>query len=473
MIKSALILITAMTTLSFSLETPFQNILQDLENDPHLSQMTIGLSIKDAEKTYLNYNDKKLLRPVSILKLLSTALAFKNIDLKTPFSTKLGHTGDIENEKLEGDLVIKGESDPTFASSRYGGIEKVLEEFYEPLKRLSVKQITGDIVVDASHFEKAQAPGSWVYEDLGNYYGAGATSLNFHENSYSICFRLGKKIGEQTRILKTSPKIKGLNLTNEVITKENGSGDQAYIFGKEFSNDRIIRGTLPMGQSTYTIKGSLPNSPEVFLDYFVKHLKSHGIKVLGKTKISYEKKDQKVHWIYTKKSPPLKEIAKTTLSHSINLYSEALLKNVGLKVFNFASTDNGLKVFEKFLTSLGIDKESLYIFDGSGLSSKNLISADSFTKALNSLKSEKIFEDFLSCIPKASNYFAFSDLKEDLKQRIYIKSGSSSQFLSFAGYIQTETNKFLSFSFMCNNCPKHREDFYLLVKKLLQVSSKL
>jgi D-alanyl-D-alanine carboxypeptidase/D-alanyl-D-alanine-endopeptidase (penicillin-binding protein 4) len=115
----------------------------------------------------LDYNAKKLLRPASILKLLSTALAFKKLDLQAPFSTKVGHTGIIENEKLEGDLIIMGDSDPTFASSRYGGIEKVLEELLEPIKRLSVKQITGDIIIDASHFEKEQVPGSWVYEDLG------------------------------------------------------------------------------------------------------------------------------------------------------------------------------------------------------------------------------------------------------------------------------------------------------------------
>ena len=246
--------------IALSSSTPFQEILQDLESDPHLSGITIGLSIQDATTTYLDYNAKKLLRPASILKLLSTALAFKKLDLQAPFSTKVCHTGIIENEKLEGDLIIMGDSDPTFASSRYGGIEKVLEELLEPLKRLSVKQITGDIIIDTSHFEKAQVPGSWVYEDLGNYYGAGATSLNFYENSYSICFGLGKYVGAKTSILKIYPEIKALHLTNEVITKEKGSGDQSYIFGKEFSNDHIVRGTLPMGQTTYTIKGSLPNS---------------------------------------------------------------------------------------------------------------------------------------------------------------------------------------------------------------------
>lgn len=452
---------------------PFQDILQDLANDPHLSGITLGLSIQDSHTTYLNYNAKKLLRPASILKLLSTALAFKNLDSKTPFSTKIGHTGKIEKENLEGDLIIKGDSDPTFASSRYGGIEKALEEFVEALKQLSIKQITGDIVIDASHFEKAQVPESWAYEDLGNYYGAGATSLNFHENFYSIYFRLGKYVGEKTSILKIYPEIREFNLINEVTTKEKGSGDQAYIFCKEFSKDHIVRGTLPMGEKTYTIKGSLPNSAKVFLDYFIKHLQSHGITVLGKAKICYEKKDQKIQWIYTKKSPPLQEIAATALKHSINLYSEAFLKNVGLKFFNFASTDNGIKVFEKFLTSLGLNKDTFYLFDGSGLSHKNLISAESFTQALESLKSEKSFEDFLSSIPNASNYFAFSDLEDSIRQRVYIKSGSSSQILSFAGYIRTEKNKIVSFSFICNNCPKHRGAFYLLVKKLLQVTAKL
>lgn len=88
----------------------------------------------------MHYNAKKLLRPASILKLLSIALAFKNLDLHTPCSTKLGHTGKIEKGNLQGDLIIQGESDPTFASSRYGGIERTLEEFVEPIKNLSIKK---------------------------------------------------------------------------------------------------------------------------------------------------------------------------------------------------------------------------------------------------------------------------------------------------------------------------------------------
>jgi D-alanyl-D-alanine carboxypeptidase/D-alanyl-D-alanine-endopeptidase (penicillin-binding protein 4) len=127
-----------------------------------------------------------------------------------------------------------------------------------------------------------------------------------------------------------------------------------------------------------------------------------------------------VQWIYTKKSPPLQEIATTALRHSINLYSEAFLKSVGLKHFNFASTDNGLKVFEKFLTSLGLQKDTFYLFDGSGLSHKNLISAAGVTKALEALKAEESFEAFLSSIPKPSNYFAFADLADCIGQRVYL-----------------------------------------------------
>ncbi len=454
--------------------TTFEEILQELEDDPHLSGISIGLSIQDTDTLYLDYNAKKLLRPASILKLLSTALAFKYLDLTTPFATKIGYTGTIKNRKLKGDLIIQGESDPTFASPRYEeDIEKVFEEIIKPLKDLSIKQITGDIVIDASHFEKAQVPTSWEYEDLGNYYGAGATSLNFYENSYSLVFQLGEYVGARTSIIKMHPEITELTLINEVTTNEEGSGDQAYIVGKEFSNDPIIRGTLPMGKAFYTIKGSTPNPVNVFLDYLIKHLKANGIKVGGKAKICYDKIDQPVEWIHTKNSPPLQEIATKLLKDSINIYSEACLKNIGLKCFNFGSTDNGIKIFENFLFALGLQENAFYLFDGSGLSHKNLISPEGFTQALESLKSEENFERLLSSIPKASNYAAFADLEDITQQQIYIKSGSTSQICCFAGYIRTEQNKFLSFCFMCNNCPKRHTAFRVFVKKLLQVTSKL
>ena len=468
-----LIPIVAMTTFCFSSNKTLDTFIDELNRNPKLEGMSIGVSIKDSEKTYLSYNAKKLLRPVSTIKLLSTALAFEHLSLKNPFSTKLGHTNEISEGILKGDLVLQGQSDPTLGSDRFGGIEKVFEEFYQPLKYLELKKIEGNLVVDASLFEKAQTPASWLYEDLANYYGAGATSLNIHENSYGIFFRLGRQVGDEAKLLKVSPKVKNLKITSFVTTNEKGTGDQAYIFGKEYSNDHVIRGSLPQGQSTYKIRGSLPNPPLFFLENFYEYLKGKGISISGKLIVNYDKKDQKINWLYTNKSASLQKIATLALKHSINLYSEALLKRTALESYNFGSTDNGLKAFNEFISKLNVGNNQYSIYDASGVSMKSLITPDSFTSALEELKNQSYFDSFLQSISKASNYRAFSNLDDSLKERVYLKTGSSSQFLCFAGYIRSNSGKLISYSLMCNNCEKNRSEVFSLAKELFHVASKL
>ena len=86
----------------------------------------LAMGIKHMQHTM----KKKYIRPFSSIKLLSTALAYEYLDVEKPFLTRLGHTGEIDNHILKGNLIIKGQSDPTFGSDRFGGMEKGLMYFF-------------------------------------------------------------------------------------------------------------------------------------------------------------------------------------------------------------------------------------------------------------------------------------------------------------------------------------------------------
>ena len=104
---------------------------------------------------------------------------------------------------------------------------------------------------------------SWLWEDLGNYFGAGASALSFHENYYSVSLKPGKKVGDKTSVLLFDPPQKGLSFHNETTTGPEGSGDLSCIYGSEFSPLQYIRGKIPLGIDQFVVKGAIPDPANI------------------------------------------------------------------------------------------------------------------------------------------------------------------------------------------------------------------
>ena len=71
------------------------------------------------------------------------------------------------------------------------------------VQKLKIKEIEGDIVGMDDKFETQTTPGGWIWEDIGNYYGAGVSGLNWHENQYDMKLKPGKKEGDSVEIIGT------------------------------------------------------------------------------------------------------------------------------------------------------------------------------------------------------------------------------------------------------------------------------
>jgi D-alanyl-D-alanine carboxypeptidase/D-alanyl-D-alanine-endopeptidase (penicillin-binding protein 4) len=66
-----------------------------------------------------------------------------------------------------------------------------LEKWVEAVKNLGITKINGNILPDASIFSKEGIAPKWSWEDMGNYYAAGAYGLSIYDNTYKIYFKSG------------------------------------------------------------------------------------------------------------------------------------------------------------------------------------------------------------------------------------------------------------------------------------------
>jgi D-alanyl-D-alanine carboxypeptidase/D-alanyl-D-alanine-endopeptidase (penicillin-binding protein 4) len=287
----------------------------------------------------------------------------------------------------------------------------------QAVQKLGIQQIEGKIIGDISRWEKALAVPSWSWEDLGNYYGAGASALSFHENYYALFFQPGKAVGENATILRLDPAISTLVFQNEVKTGAVGSGDRACIYGSEFSPVHDVRGTIPLGSEEFAIKGSIPDPAAFCVSSLTQKLQAKGIVIQQK---SVPERDQRVVF-HTTYSPTIKEIVHWTNQQSINLYAEHLLKKMGEVVFSEGSTTAGIKAVTDFWRSQNIDLGGFNMADGSGLSRKNLITAKQLVSILLKMKKSELFPIFLKSLPEQND-------------RVRAKSGSMSLIKSYAGY---------------------------------------
>ncbi len=465
-------LILLFTLLFFQLnsfaQNSFENALNNLRDDPAMKHAGLTVTVMDVASNSVlkSHNADLVLTPASSLKVVTTACALQVLGPEYKFKTELQYDGQIDaNGVLNGNLYIKGYGDPTLGSPNFENVknlETVMTEFVNAIKREGIKKVNGKIVGDASYFGSAVNGRSWLWEDLGNYYAAGAWGLNIHENLHYLELSQVGKLGSKPKFNKIYPSIPNLLFVNELESAEKGSGDQAYIYGSPFSYTRFIRGTIPIGAGPFTIKGSIPDPPFFAAYTLMNYLEQNGIEtskeattLLEMNRVNQSFAKGKVHQtFYTFTSPPLSAIVKETNEKSVNLYCEVMLRTMGMQVKKKGTAAAGLEVINDFLSKNGIDHTAFFMVDASGLSMRNAVSSKQMAAFMAAIAKDKnINVIFESSLPKAGET---GTLKRMFKNTIAVgklkaKSGGMTRVRSYTGYATTKSGKQVSFSMIANN----------------------
>lgn len=356
---------------------------------PTVSAYMIDLTT--GEILHTQQADQKMI-PASSLKIVTTGAALHVLGPDFRFQTDLAYSGTIDTDgTLHGNLYIVGGGDPCLGTNW----QSQLATWVDASKKAGIQRILGRVLADASRWEKNMAVPSWTWEDLGNYYGAGASALSFHENAYTLTFQPGKNPGEPTIVLETDPPIEGWDLHNEVTTGPMGSGDCACIYGMEYSPVQFVRGTVPTGVDRFSIKGAIPDSPSYCASRLTQALKEADILIEDQAR--FQTSRTVIHRTF---SPTVGEIVRQTNQRSMNLYAEHLLKAMGEIALKEGSTDAGRKALTNFWQKQGITFGEQQLHDGSGLSRKNNVSARQLVDILLHMKRSEHAEHFVLSLPE-------------------------------------------------------------------------
>lgn len=408
-------------------------------------------------------NQDMALKPASTQKLLTTATILELLGPDYQFKTALEYTGDIDtiNNLLQGDIIIKGGGDPSLGSKYFDSTYKrqFLIDWAHAVKALEIDSISGRIISDARIFTWDIVPPSWSWQNMGNYFGAGACGLSIYDNYYSVCFTSGSQVNDKVKIVSTLPQIPGLIFDN-AVTSDSISYDNTNIFGAPYSYSRDIRGQIPLDKNDFEVKGSMPDPALIaaqHLDSMLTEI-NIGIQMPATTKRLLQKEglsgEISGKTIYTTQSPTLTDIIAQTNTHSINLFAEHFLIQSGIKLGAAPDPVSSADSVLSFWTRNGMNTQGLSLHDGSGLSHYNAITPGQMVYLLKYMKlNSKYFDEFYNSMSIAGKTGTLENMFRGsiAEGKLRAKSGTISRAKAYAGYVTSVSGREIAFSMVVNN----------------------
>ena len=445
-----------------------QAAVEGITADPALSEAVMSICARSGDgRTLVDIDGDNMVMPASNMKLISTGAALHALGSDYRFKTGLGHDGKIVDGVLKGNLYIIGGGDPTLGSkdSIATSLDRTFAQWEKIVRDAGIRRIEGMIIGDGRYFEGMPEHPSWLWSDIGTYYGAGATGLMFYENMQSFTASPGQKVGAPVNIAPSYPETPWMEFRYNCATGDKGTGDQLYMYASDLAPVAEIRGTFGIDRARKRVDCSNKFPEYTCASYFADYLKGRGIPSEGPADFRLCTDINGIPaanltMLGSTSSPSLKRIAFETNHASNNLYAETLFRSIGKAKTGSACYDSSYVALNDVLKELEINvSKGVQIVDGSGLSRQNYVSADFICGFLAAMMGSPCFEDYVSSLPSPGSHgtlaYNMQNIPAETKARIKVKSGSMNGVRCYSGYIiPTEGCKedTIIFSIMVNNC---------------------
>ncbi len=426
-----------------------------LRESPMLRHGTLGVVVQAVQTGEIlwSLNPDKSLPSASTLKLVTTAAALELLKPDFTYRTFLEYDGTLSDGTLNGNLYVRGTGDPTLGSSRFPDQSDsclIFSQWLTALRQAGIRDLRGSVVTDPSYFDSQSIPESWIWGDIGNYYGAGVSGLNWGENSYRLYFRTGAT-GQPARLVSVTPPLVDGRFINQVTTGTRGSGDETVVLPDRLPDTYLITGTIPPVNHTFSIRGAVRDPGRQLAHALTAFLKSQGMAVTGSPAVydavSPSSPRKQLH---VTTSPGLPDICRQTNLWSVNLYADALLKTIGKFRTGKPDYPSAVEALGDFWKGQGVDLDGFYIKDGSGLSPSASLTPKNLTDILTKATTFSTFPSFQASMAVAGVSGTVRNKRFGTRKNVYAKSGSIEGTRAYAGYVRTRSGDLVAFALIAH-----------------------
>ena len=411
-------------------------------------------SLDTGERIY-ELNAGKLMMPASNMKILTLAAAADGLGWDYRFPTTLETRGTIANGILQGDLIVRGTGDPSI-NSRAGRADAVLDDWTRALQEAGIFSIEGRIVGNDQAFDDEGIGAGWAWDYLQYGYAAPVGALEFNENLATLAVSPGDREGAAA--IATLSAGSGLELVNRATTGAAGSPNTIDYRRRLDRAVLEVSGSIPWRAPTAMRTVAVVN-PTIFFARCLKDgLAGRGIVVTGPAvdfdDVAAEMPTGELRVLARTVSPPLMEIAAVLMKVSQNMYAESLLKALGASRNGLGTAEGGRTAIRSTLQAWGIPPDAYVIYDGSGLSRYNYVTASTIVSVLERIYKDPRHRDaFVGTLPIAGRDGTIETRlrKTPAEGNAVAKTGSISNARSLSGFVKTRDGEMLVFSILAND----------------------
>lgn len=468
--------------------------IQTILSDPAVARAHWGISVVklDGSPVYA-LNDAQYFQPASNAKLFTTATALALLGPQFTAKTYVVAEGTVSNDgHLSGSLRLIGGGDPTLSGRTYpynGHTERsdpplhALDDLAAQVAASGIRTLDGTVVADDTLFVYERYGQGWGQDDLQWDYGAPVSALTVNDNVHYLTLAPGAAAGDAA-IASWNPSLPddSAGLKNEAITSPAGS--QQHLGLDRQPDQTFLRafGTIPAGGKPASFGIAVQDAAKFAGDDFAQALAAHGIaanpavqvshRLSGDTQIFEKESEQPVvltplpsgqqlpftlpanaRIVAQRTSPPLSQLVTVTNKVSQNLHAEILLRLLGKAEGDDGSIAQGARVVRQFIVSAGVPPEDFFFYDGSGMSSQDVITPRAATTLLAYAARQPWGETYRASLPiggidgTLENRFT----QPQLKGKVSAKTGTLAEVHALSGYLTAASGRTLVFSILCND----------------------
>lgn len=439
--------------------------------DPGVRRGRVGIKIVSlkTDKVVFENDSEKYFVPASNMKSFTIAAALERLGPEFRFITSVyANALPDTSGTIKGDLRIFGRGDVSISTAFFGTSSNDPDTYYKGIDRLvdkivatGVKRIEGGIIGDESYFKGFPIPLTWEWDDLQWYYGAEISALPLNDNAVDLSVKPGQ-VGGAACVVTISPPMTQYQIINTCITS---AGPRSLAVYKRLDRNIVeISGTLPVGDDGFNKPITLTRPAELFVAMLKQRLVQKGVIVTGGVSAGRAGTSEPARIELTRlESPPLREIAATTMKVSNNLYTETILWTLGEVSRNISYTAKvgdsgqlGIAEVKRFLSDARIPFSDVVQHDGSGLSRHNLVTpsavATLYTYMAKQSRYAQAWRDSLT-IGGVDGTLARRFKGTMALGNIRGKTGTVDQVSALSGYVTTAGGEELVVSIIVNGVP--------------------